>query len=191
MTEEFTKRGWHYRFQSPTTNTKDQFIFPALSKRVSRAQVLQSGTCVLSKEEIWQHANAAWDGFDEGYIARAFMSHHQVVNAIIASEGDNGYLTEQGGLHMNTRSVYTQTPGGVQRLDETSSSLEAAAKLRYDAPAYVPSEVEHLTEIEKTSLQRWREEQQQHVSHGGGVVTGASGMSRNGRQRTPARRGID
>jgi hypothetical protein len=92
--------------------------------------------------------------------------------------------TRFAGQGVNKRIAVIKSNGG-------EMTLEAAAKLRYDAPAYVPSEVEDLTEIEKTSLQRWREEQQQHVSHGGGVVTGASGMSRNGRQRTPARRGID
>ena len=164
MQEEFAKRGWHCKYQppqSPLANTKDAQIFPALSKRVSRGQSLDIGSRPLLQEEIWTHAKAAWDDLTPSDIARSFMSHHQIVNAIIKHKGTNDFIRERGGLHFGIRQTYQATDDGMQLLEREEVEVDDnAPALKFQPPEYDPSLeqrwLDGLNDAEKHSVTRWK-----------------------------------
>ena len=164
MQEEFVKRGWHCKYQppqSPLTNTKDAQIFPALSKRVSRGQSIDIGARALLQEEIWTHAKAAWDDLTPSDIARSFMSHHQIVNAIIQHDGTNAFIRERGGLHFGIRRTYQATDDGMQLLEREEVEVDDnAPALRFQPPEYDPGLEQRwlsgLNDAEKTSVTHWK-----------------------------------
>ena len=64
MQIEFEKRGWlifRQPAQSPITNIHDIFIFPMLSKAVSRDQALIFGSTLLKDEELNATVLKVWN----------------------------------------------------------------------------------------------------------------------------------
>ena len=119
MRREFQSRSWEFVMQpaqSPTCNVLDLCVFPSLSRAASRgALIRRDGTSarVLRGDEIFDVAELAFKKMKESTVARSFMLAHEVVKKIIASEGDNAYITN---LHLNVRHNYIATKGGVVRV---------------------------------------------------------------------------
>jgi hypothetical protein len=89
----FHERGWILIFQpsnSPLTNIKDYCIFPAMSKAVTAKQGLKNGSLLIDNEELWSYVKEVWEELPVETIARAYHSHHQVVNAIAHDNGGRG-----------------------------------------------------------------------------------------------------
>ena len=102
--------------QSPTCNVLDLCVFPSFSRAASHgALILRDGTSarVLRGDEIFDVAELAFKKMKESTVARSFMLAHEVVKKIIASEGDNAYITN---LHSNVRHNYIATKDGVVRV---------------------------------------------------------------------------
>lgn len=196
LMEEFAARNWHFKFQppnSPLTNTKDAQIFPALSKRVSQRQSLASGNHVLTMDEIWSHAEAAWNDLPEADIARSFMSHHQIVNAILEHEGSNSFVRERGGLHFNVRKHYVQTADGMELLEENEMAVESTA-LRLTPPPYEPTTLAaewlgQLGELEKASIEYGKQQKAAAAAteRAAGMIGAAAAVAAGRDRRRPSR----
>lgn len=146
---EFAEREWVLCFQppnSPLTNIKDACIFPAMSKAVTAEQGLSKGGHVLQGEELWSAMQKCWNAFPEETIARSFLHHHQMVNAIIRFKGEDSFAEEHKGLHCNVRKHFVAhcdenatIPSGAQMaesLDDATdmSDMQHAKPLDSDSP---------------------------------------------------------
>ena len=66
INDEFQKRGWLLKFQpsnSPVTNVKDDCLFPALSKHISREQGINKGSQIFIPDELWAAVKKCWHNF--------------------------------------------------------------------------------------------------------------------------------
>jgi hypothetical protein len=106
LDDEFSRRNWILKFQpanSPLTNVKDACLFPALSKAVSREQGIMRGGTLFQGEELWNAVVRAWEQFPLDTIARSYVGHHQVANAIAHCKGDDTFTREHNSFHCNVR----------------------------------------------------------------------------------------
>jgi hypothetical protein len=102
INSEFAKRGWILHFpppNSPLTSIKDYCIFPAMSKAAIAMQGLKNGSIVIDNEELWSYVLAVYGELSVETITRAYMSHHQVVNAIADDNGGDAFVREKKALH--------------------------------------------------------------------------------------------
>ena len=147
LDSEFTSRGWMFvpqPSQSPLTNTKDACIFPALSRRVTAAQGLSKGSLALASDEIWKYASDAFHHLPLETIARAYATHHQIVNAIYQDCGRDDFTRDKKALHVGSRLHFlphhegqSSVPNGVfsiESLDTIAHDEIEKRKLRYDTP---------------------------------------------------------
>ena len=103
---EFKERGWLFvqqPSQSPLTNIKDCCLFPALSKMVSAQQGLTNGSHVMDIDKAWNIVQQCYNNMSMDTIARAYVHHHQMVNAINECNGGDEYAKRRGGLHCGIR----------------------------------------------------------------------------------------
>ena len=84
-----------------------------------------------------------WEEMPNEVLARAYALHHQIVNAMIVSNGKNDFLYEKGGLHFGCRKqfIVDEDGGGVHYipvdndLDEPDTiRVENDGKLKYQRP---------------------------------------------------------
>jgi hypothetical protein len=152
-------KGWHLKCQppnSPITNVKDACIFPALSKRITGEQGLSNGGRVFTPEQLWVTIQACWKAFPLDTIARSYVMHHQVVNAIASCEGGDGFMREKNYFHANVRKCCISTvdeegaPTGVEVFTalEESIDLDAPRKFVYPKPSVASYDPSGLTEPE-------------------------------------------
>jgi hypothetical protein len=151
LDEALGDRGWHLKFQppnSPITNVKDACIFPSLSKRITAEQGLSNGGRLFSPDQLWEAIKACWREFPLDVIARSYVMHHQVVNAIASCQGGDQFLRDKSYFHANVRKCCVSTmEGGVPTGVEVVTALEPietdnARKFVYPKPdvsAYDPS----------------------------------------------------
>ena len=111
LKSEYERRGWYLAPQpanSPITNVMDDCIFPAISKRVSREQGISNRSEVFTTDEIWETVEKCWEDFDMDTLARAFVRHHQIVNAIAEEKGGDNFV-KNNNLHCNVRNCCKST----------------------------------------------------------------------------------
>jgi hypothetical protein len=175
LDEELGARGWHLKFQppnSPITNVKDACIFPSLSKRISAEQGLSNGGRLFSPDQLWEAIQVCWKAFPLDVIARSYIMHHQVVNAIASCEGSDQFLRDKSYFHANVRKCCVSTvdeeghPNGVEVVTALEPiETDKARKFVYPQPdvsAYDPS---LLTEAELELL--FKETPADHALFGG------------------------
>jgi hypothetical protein len=156
LDEELGARGWHLKFQppnSPITNVKDACIFPSLSKRISAEQGLSNGGNLFSQDQLWQAIKLAWETFPLDVIARSYIMHHQVVNAIAACEGSDEFLREKSSFHANVRKCCVSTmedgrPTGVEVVTALEPVNFDSRKFVYPQPEVSSYDPAKLTEAE-------------------------------------------
>jgi hypothetical protein len=166
LESEFDDRGWILKFQpanSPITNVKDACIFPAMSKRVTEAQGLTKGSHVLEGEELWSLVTDCYHNLPHETIARAYLGHHQMVNAIARDLGKDDFARERGGLHCGIRnccipyfdSDNSTTPCGVEVVQslETDVNEEMEQKqLKYPTPDVSALKMEDYLSVQELGV---------------------------------------
>ena len=75
----------------------------SLSKIVSKGQERSNWCYILKGEDLWKTVIKSWNEMLEEVLARIYLMHHQIVNAIIKHKGKNDFLYEKGGLHFGCR----------------------------------------------------------------------------------------
>ena len=106
LQEEFHVRGWilvRQPAQSPLTNVKDTCIFPSLSKTVSWNQSNLYNNKVLDGEELNTYVQVAFENLPLDTVARSYLGHHQMVNAIVEDNGDDNHMRSTSGSHCGVR----------------------------------------------------------------------------------------
>ena len=108
---QFAARQWYRAPQpanSPLTNVLDDCVFPALSKHVSREQGISNKCQAYSNDEIWESVQKCYESFPMDVLARAFVRHHQIVNAIAIEKGGDKFAQDHD-LHFNVRNCCSPT----------------------------------------------------------------------------------
>ena len=162
INDEFQKRGWLLKFQpsnSPVTNVKDDCLFPALSKHISREQGINKGSQIFTPDELWAAVKKCWHNFPLDSLARGYVRHAQMASALVACNGGDDFVRERGGLHYNVRNCCATVcgedgkPMGVEVLtcydnseEEEDDDENNNQKLRYEKP--------NVEEVVKENLQR-------------------------------------
>ena len=163
MEAGFEKRGWIMVRQppnSPVTNVMDYWIFPALSKRVSSNQAVKKGNEMLNGAELWREVQRAFNLLPLDNIAKAFLAHHQVVNAIAYCRGGDDYAktSQQSGLHFGLgprcRTQYDKNfePVGVALTYDGVAN--ASNGLKYDKPDVSSIDMQLLTHLELKAMKQ-------------------------------------
>jgi hypothetical protein len=146
-------------------------IFPSLSKRITAAQGLSNGGRVYNPDQLWPAIQLCWKEFPLDTIARSYIMHHQVVNAIASCEGSDEFLREKCSFHANVRKCCVSRvdeegrPNGVEVVTALAPVNFDSRKFVYPQPdvsAYDPS---LLTEAELDLL--FKETPADHALFGG------------------------
>jgi hypothetical protein len=95
-----------------------------MSKAVTVKQGLENGSLLIDKEELWSYVEEVWEELLLEAIARAYHSHHQVVNAIAHDKGGDDFIREKKALHFGIRkhcvpyydSEEAEEPSGVKMM---------------------------------------------------------------------------
>jgi hypothetical protein len=98
--------------QSPLMNVKDAYIFPEISKDVSRNQRLLLGTKVLQDEELWDVVTKSWSEMPLSTVARVYAGHHQIELTNLEHKGANQFISDSKGLHCGSRQCFQKNEGG-------------------------------------------------------------------------------
>ena len=144
LTDELATRGWHNTpqpAQSPLLNVFDTALFAAMSKHVMAKQGLLNKSMYLKKEKLWEILQAVWKEYDRAKIANLHVHHHQMVNAVIAWKGGDGFATASRALHCGVRKVVVPVfrdeestePCGVEVI-ESLNEVGGLDSLRYPTP---------------------------------------------------------
>ena len=91
---KFESGQWMLKFQPsnlPICNVKDDCIFPAMSKHVSQEQGISKGSQVHTLEELWAAVTKCWNEFLLDTIARAYVLHSKIANAIATCDGGDSF----------------------------------------------------------------------------------------------------
>ncbi len=99
LEQQFAQRGWLIGYQppcSPTTNVNDAYLFPALSKMVSRSQAINFRGKTLDTEELWSLAKETFASYPLEKLSMAFVQNEQVACAIMEDKGGNEHTKEKG-----------------------------------------------------------------------------------------------
>ena len=144
---------------SPVTNVKDDCLFPALSKHISREQGINKGSQIFTPDELWAAVKKCWHNFPLDSLARGYVRHAQMASALVACNGGDDFVRERGGLHYNIRNCCATVcgedgkPMGVEVLTCYDDSEEEEdydennnQKLRYEKP--------NVEEVVTENLQR-------------------------------------
>jgi hypothetical protein len=160
LNDALEAKGWHLKFQppnSPITNVKDACIFPALSKHISAEQGLSNGGRVFTPDQLWGAIKVCWSAFPLDTIARSYIMHHQVVNAIASCKGGDGFMREKNYFHANVRKCCVSTmedgvPTGVEVVTALEQSIDTdgadSRKFIYHQPDVRSYDPSRLTEAE-------------------------------------------
>ena len=154
LTAEFRKRNWLLKFQpsnSPVCNVKDDCLFPALSKHISREQGISKRSQVFTPNELWAAVTKCWEDFPLDTTARAG-------SAIAQCNGGDEFVRECGGLHCHVRNCCVTVCGEdgkatgvevVSAYDYEGIDEEAIwnHQLRYKPPVVEPSLAENLARM--------------------------------------------
>jgi hypothetical protein len=99
---------------------------------------------VLVGEQVWTAVKKAWEELDIQMLARAFVSHSQIVNAIHADNGEDSITRDKNGLHCGVRRSTMPyfadndvTPAGVTVIQLPGAALTDELQrtgLKYDPP---------------------------------------------------------
>ena len=95
INDEFQKRGWLLKFQpsnSPVTNVKDDCLFPALSKHISREQGINKGSQIFTPDELWAAVKQCWHNFPLDSLAQGYIRHAQMASALVACNGGDDFV---------------------------------------------------------------------------------------------------
>jgi len=142
--KEFAARGWEIRPQpsnSRLTNIQDTGFFPAMTKLVTEHQGLFNGSHYLQGEALWDAVMCVYEEYSLETLAKLYVHHGQIVNAIIQCKGGDEFVIESKYLHCGVRIVMTPVyatdeltaPCGVEMLKDMTL-VDVAAKLRYKKP---------------------------------------------------------
>ena len=83
------------------------------SKAVSREQGLSFGGRLIRGEELHETVKKVWnDKSNLPALAKAYSAHHQIVYAILDSNGGNDYLRKRKGLSFGMRKAFMTTEDG-------------------------------------------------------------------------------
>ena len=143
LNKEFQKRGWIIKFQpsnTPISNVKDDCIFPAVSKHVSREQGVSKGSRVFSPEELWAAVEKCWKAFPLETTARSCVRHHQIASAVASCNGGDEFVRAKSGLHCNVRNCCVTVcddagrPTGVEVVSSCMESEEEQPTLKHNPP---------------------------------------------------------
>jgi hypothetical protein len=147
LDKEFKQRNWQRKNQppnSPLTNVMDACVFPSLSKLVTQEQAKTNNSCELDTEDIWNCAKKAYERIEETTIARSFVTHSQIVAAIVSYNGGDGFARESNGLHCGIRrhsvpffSVGNDKPVGVSIVTQLGAAVTDELErtgLKYPVP---------------------------------------------------------
>jgi hypothetical protein len=160
--KDFQNATWLFRHQppnSPLTNVQDASVFPAMAKRVTEFQGLFNHGRYLEGEKLWEGIDTVYNEFPEETLARGYVHHSQMVNAIYHCDGGDDFVKGSGALHCGVRRACVPfynndgetdgAPSGVQiveSLDEVDMS-----NLRYPRPdvsQYDPADYLTMAELE-------------------------------------------
>ena len=161
LEEEFIKRDWmlvRQPAQSPLTNVKDTCIFPCLSKQVSAMQSDIYNSKVLDWEELNNCVTNSYNNLPLDTVARSYLGHHQIVNAIARDNGGDDHMKEKNGIHVGVRKncvpIYDETEGTksigvfvVQRPDGATVE-EQVQNWKYEKPDVSQREITCLNKSE-------------------------------------------
>ena len=166
LEDEYESRGWYLAPQpanSPITNVLDDCIFPAMSKHVSREQGISNRSDIYSNDAIWHSVLKCWQDFPSDVIARAFIRHRQIVNAIAADHGGDHFVKKDS-LHCNVRNCCVSTYNedgdatGVEMLTVYGQE-DRFPTLRYDPPEITQSllhtNLERMSSYQLEKLMEW------------------------------------
>ena len=113
MKDECERRGWIWDTQAPHmphSNVLDLYIFPAMSKNHDKER--NSHSSMLSKEQIWENAEAVWNKITSQEIAKAFLVLDGVLDKVIKKKGEViGVIND---LHNKVRANYEPTQMGMK-----------------------------------------------------------------------------
>ena len=126
LTAEFQKRNWLLKFQpsnSPVCNIKDDCLFLALSKHVSREQGISKGSHVFTPDELWAAVTKCWEEFPLGTSVRA-----PIAFAIAQCNGDVEFVRDRGGLHCHVRNCCVTVCGE----DGKTTGVEVVSAYDYE-----------------------------------------------------------
>ena len=159
--DEFTKRNWLRRMQSPQSplfNVNDLFYFRKLSKEISAEQSMCFGTRLMKCDEILKVVDKVWNSTDDAVaISRGWMSHYQVIAAAYEMKGDNAYLTQNNGLDFGIRYNFypNRDKTGIVRVVELENETKPAEQiansrirkgLKYKVPSILELKTGKLTD---------------------------------------------
>ena len=154
-------QGWLRQMEAhhSVTNVKDDCLFPALSKHISREQGINKGSQIFTLDELWAAVKKCWHNFPLDSLARGYVRHAQMASALVACNGGDDFVREHGGLHYNIRICCATVcgedgkPMGVEVLtcyddseEEEDDDKNNNQKLRYEKP--------NVEEVVKENLQR-------------------------------------
>eukprot|EP00978_Attheya_sp_CCMP212_P014295 scaffold36374_cov58-Attheya_sp.AAC.1 len=164
--KEFQDANWLFHYQppnSPLTNVQDAAVFPAMAKRVTETQGLFNKGRYLQGEALWDAIEKVWNECPEETLARAYVHHGQMVNAIFHCDGGDEFAKGSGALHCGVWKACVpyynnedeETAGGgapsggveiIESLDEVDMS-----GLRYSQPdisGLNPADYRQMAELE-------------------------------------------
>ena len=131
MTDECKERGWIWDTQAPHmphSNVLDLYIFPAMSKNHDKER--NSHSSMLSKEQIWENAEAVWNKITSQEIAKAFLVLDGVLDKVIKKKGEvKGVIND---LHNKVRAKYKPSNFGMElkRKAEAEQSTPKTKRVR-------------------------------------------------------------
>ena len=106
LEQQFAQRDWFIANQppcSPTCNVNDAYLFPGLSKKVTRTQGVDFSGRTLKKEELWLLAKNEFERYSLEKLSSAFVQNEQVACAIAGDKGWNEHTKVKGAMHFNIR----------------------------------------------------------------------------------------
>jgi hypothetical protein len=145
---------------SPVCNVKDDCVFPALSKHVSRQQGILKGSQVHAPDELWTAATKRWCEFPLDTLARACVCHGQIASAIAHCQGGDDFMRERNGLRCGVRNCCVTVcneegkPTGVEVVQAHEEDEDVAGRqLEHNPPDVEPTPDENLKRMTPAELQ--------------------------------------
>jgi hypothetical protein len=115
---------------------------------------LEWGGRLYSKDQLWEAIQDCWNSFPPDVIARSYIMHHQVVNAIASCEGSDQFLRDKSYFHANVRKCCVSTvdeegyPNGVEVVTALEPIETDGRKFVYPKPDVSSYDPSSLTEAE-------------------------------------------
>ena len=140
----FNIKGWLLTPQpsnSPLTNVQDCCLFPSMAKLVTADQGINNGSHYLKGENLWKSVVRVWKNYKLETLAKTYLHHTQMVNAIHQCKGGDQFQKDKKSLHCGIqriiqpfyKDVNDNHPCGVQIL-QTLEPIQVDEHLRYLTP---------------------------------------------------------